>query len=69
MIFRVYATLMACVSGTAICLALAPKPAASDFRVSCDEIAHEVNDSYIEGLLTEEEARIIIERCFSLYYD
>jgi len=35
----------------------------------CDSIAHEVNNAYIEGLITEADARHIIESCFELHYD
>ena len=35
--------------------------------VDCEEVAHELNNAFIDGQIPEAEARQIIERCFELY--
>lgn len=35
----------------------------------CDSIAHELNNAYIEGFITEADARHVIESCFDRYHD
>ena len=30
----------------------------------CEEIAHELNNAYVEGLISEADARQIIDNCF-----
>lgn len=33
----------------------------------CDEVAHELNQQYVEDMITRERADQIIDRCYRLY--
>lgn len=33
----------------------------------CDEVAHELNEQYIEGIVSRKRAQEIIDRCYRLY--
>lgn len=30
----------------------------------CEEVAHELNNAYVEGLISERDARRVIDNCF-----
>ena len=34
---------------------------------TCEEVAHELNEQYVEGMITRERAQQIIDRCYRLY--
>ena len=36
-------------------------------RIMCDEVAHEINDMYIDGEISREDATRIIDRCYLLF--
>lgn len=40
---------------------------ALDNRTLCEEVAHAINEAYTDGLIKEEHARAIIDRCFENY--
>ena len=33
----------------------------------CEEVAHELNEQYVEEMITRERAQQIIDRCYRLY--
>ena len=33
----------------------------------CEEVAHELNQQYVEGMISQERAKQIIDRCFRIY--
>ena len=33
----------------------------------CAEVAHELNEQYVEGMISREDAERIINRCYKLY--
>ena len=33
----------------------------------CDEVAHELNEQYVEGMVSRKRAQEIIDRCYRLY--
>jgi hypothetical protein len=45
----------------------APTVPALDNRTLCEEVAHAINEAYTDGLIKEEHARAIIDRCFESY--
>lgn len=62
---RLYCSLLACITGISLCFSAAARssPASSEL---CDAIAHELNDAYIEGVISRSDAIEVIDRCFSL---
>ena len=40
-----------------------------DNRQMCEQVAHELNEWYIEGNISESKARAIIDRCFATFVD
>ena len=33
----------------------------------CDEVAHELNNQYVEGLIDRDRAKSIIDRCYATF--
>lgn len=64
---RLTATLVICWVGILACFAAAPARSESEFPAICEDIAHEINNAYIEGLISEEEARGVIDRCLERF--
>lgn len=55
-----------CCAGIAICFQAAEatrSPSGISHKI-CEEVAHELNNAYIEGLISERDARRVIDNCF-----
>lgn len=65
---RLALSLSLCVAGVFICFAVAKSAKASHVVTEsiCEEVAHELNNAYIEGLIDRETAIEVIDGCFAL---
>ena len=55
-----------CCVGIALCFQTAEairKPSGISYKI-CEEVAHELNNAYVEGLISEQDARRVIDNCF-----
>lgn len=64
---RLAASLALCAAGVFICFAVAKsaKASAGVTETLCEEIAHVLNDAYIEGVISRETAIMVIDDCFA----
>lgn len=63
MALRFYTALAVCSAGIVLCFAAAGAHEHVSWSM-CEEVAHEVNNAYIDGLIDEKTGRRIIDRCF-----
>ena len=63
---RLALAILFCCTGIAICFQAAEatrKPSGITYQI-CEEVAHELNNAYVEGLISEQDARRVIDNCF-----
>ena len=61
---RAALAILFCTAGIVACFKAADANQSGITRQICEEVAHELNNAYVEGLISERDARRVIDNCF-----